>query len=644
MVLVILAGVHNISSFTGHRYRYASDLMALDNCRPPRFFLPSPQFCSVVTPLKAERWEEALRSHPDKVFVSYITHGIRDGFRIGFRFGAVTCRSTLTNMPSAKQCEQKIDEFFATECAEGRILGPFDHSFLPAVHINRLGAVPKSTPGKYRMIVDLSFPEGHSPNDGIAGEICSLKYTSVEDAAQAVLRLGCGTFMAKMDIRSAYRNIPVHPDDRWLLGMTWKQGIFVDAVLPFGLRSAPKIFNTVADALEWVVRRDGVREVFHYLDDFLVLGHPNSAECGHNLAKLLQWSQWLGFPIAFEKVEGPLTRMTFLGIEIDADAMVLRLPQEKLLALTRQLTEWKGRRWCRKSELQSLAGCLQHACKVVRPGRTFLRRVFELLRGAQHSHHYVRLNKGMRSDLAWWELFLETWNGVSLLRPHRLSTPDYEVFTDASGSFGCGAVWEHTWLQLEWPVEYREVPIAPKELVPIVVACTVWGKDWSGKVVHVHSDNEAVVAVVNSGYSKDTQLMHLTRCLFFVLAAWDIALHASHIPGVLNTAADAVSRNNLSVFFSTVQGANPIPAEIPRGLGELLMTRQPDWTEESWRTLFRSCLSQVWHHPPRRPTGRGSAVTSVFVPQPRSLRSQPRNTACQGSLPISTSRVSVHQQ
>lgn len=51
----------------------------------------------------------------------------------------------------------------------------------------------------------------------------------------------------------------------------------------------------------------------------------------------------VGFPIAFEKVEGPLMKMTFLGIEIDADAMVLRHPQEKLLVLTRQLSTWKGR-------------------------------------------------------------------------------------------------------------------------------------------------------------------------------------------------------------------------------------------------------------------------------------------------------------
>ena len=64
----------------------------------------------------------------------------------------------------------------------------------------------------------------------------------------------------------------------------------------------------------------------------------------------------------------------------------------------------------------------------------------------------------------------------------------------------------------------------PKELVTIVMACVVWGQAWRGQVVHVHSDNEAVVAVLNSGYSKDEQLMHLVRCLFFVLAAWDILL------------------------------------------------------------------------------------------------------------------------
>ena len=66
-------------------------------------------------------------------------------------------------------------------------------------------------------------------------------------------------------------NISVHSDDRWLLGMSWRGGIFIDAVLPFGLRSVPKIFNSEVDALEWIVHNVGVKKVCHYLDNFLVL-------------------------------------------------------------------------------------------------------------------------------------------------------------------------------------------------------------------------------------------------------------------------------------------------------------------------------------------------------------------------------------
>ena len=497
---------------TGQHYRYRDDLLALDGCRAPQFLLPSSRFAAIATTLNADRWQFSLRNHPEKVFVSYIVQGIRFGFRVGFRFGSVACHAATRNMPSASQCERKVSEFLASKCAAGRVLGPFDHSLLPMVHINRLGEVPKSTPGKWRLIVDLSYPDGQSPNDVIQEAHCSLTYISVDEAVRAVLRLGQGALLAKVDIRNAYRNVPVHPDDRWLLGMSWKGGIFIDTVLPFGLRSAPKIFNTMADALEWVVRENGVREIYHYLDDFLVLGAPKSTDCADGLHTLMHWTTWLGFPIAEEKVEGPSTRLTFLGIEIDSEALTLRLPDDKLRAL---LASWRGRRWCHKSELQSLAGKLQHATKVVRPGRTFLRQVFELLRATYRGHHHFRLNRGMRSDLAWWDLFLESWNGVSMLHQQRLAIPDHELYTDASGGYGCGALWASHWLQFEWPLSYIEVPIAPKELVTIVIACFLWGRAWQGQVVHVHSDNEAVVAVVNPGYSKDTQMMHLVRCLFF---------------------------------------------------------------------------------------------------------------------------------
>ena len=96
--------------------------------------------------------------------------------------------------------------------------------------------------------------------------------------------------------------------------------------------------------------------------------------------------------------------------------------------------------------------------------------------------------------------FLESWNGVSMLRPLRLLVADHHLYSDASGGFGCGAIWSSHWLQFRWPQSYSGVAIAPKELIPIVMACLVWGNSWQGQVVHAHCDNEAVVAVLNSGY------------------------------------------------------------------------------------------------------------------------------------------------
>ena len=98
----------------------------------------------------------------------------------------------------------------------------------------------------------------------------------MEEAASGILAYRQGALLAQVDIQSAYRNIPIHPDDRWLLGMIWDNAPYLDTALPFGLRSAPKIFTAVADAVEWIARQHGVKFIIHYLDDYLIIGAPNS--------------------------------------------------------------------------------------------------------------------------------------------------------------------------------------------------------------------------------------------------------------------------------------------------------------------------------------------------------------------------------
>ena len=150
-------------------------------------------------------------------------------------------------------------------------------------------------------------------------------------------------------------------------------------MLPFGLRSAPKIFNAVADALEWYVRHQGVRHIFHYLDDFIVVGSPGTPECGDAMATLLETCANLGVPVAQHKLDGPTTCLTFLGIVVDTAVGELRIPTDKLQRLQAMLQEWGDRKACGRRQLESLVGLLNHACKVVRSGRSFLRRMLDLL-------------------------------------------------------------------------------------------------------------------------------------------------------------------------------------------------------------------------------------------------------------------------
>lgn len=142
-------------------------------------------------------------------------------------------------------------------------------------------------------------------------------------------------------------------------------------------------------------------------------------------------------PLAEEKCEGPATHIIFLGIEIDSLAMELRLPVDKLRRIQDELQRWQSKRRCTKRDLQSLLGVLQHAAAVVRPGRTFLRRLYDLVPTAKAANHHLYLNAAARSDLAWWMSFIEGWNGLSLLLSQQ---PHHVVVSDASGHWGLRSI------------------------------------------------------------------------------------------------------------------------------------------------------------------------------------------------------------
>ena len=549
-----------------------------------------------------EEWLKALASHPDHAFTDYLLSGIRNGFHIGFD-RRHSCQRSTGNMQSAILHSQPVEDYLNTELRAGRIIGPLSDT--KSVQVSRFGVIPKAgQPDKWRLILDLSSPHGHSVNDGISKDLCSLKYATVDQAVRRILQLGEGSYLAKIDIQHAFRNIPVNPEDRIYLGMSWRGDLYIDTVLPFGLRSAPKIINAIADAAEWILLHTGVTNLMHYLDDFLTIGSPRSTECRENLQAITATCQKLGLPLKEEKVEGPATSLIFLGIQLDTLSMEMRLPDAKLKELQDLLVAWSTKRAVKKRDLLSLIGKLSHAAKIILPGRIFLRRMIDTASKAKQLDHWVHLTADFRSDLAWWCCFIKSWNGRAMMQVlANAQPPTATITTDASGTWGCGAFWVEAgqWIQCPWRNEWQNTPIHAKELLPIILAIATWGPYWRPSPIKVLCDNMAVVNIITSNTSRDKLVMHLLRGLHFVSAFYSIQVKIQHIAGSDNTIADAISRDHLQVFFNHAPAASPEPTPIPDPLWSILVSQQPDWLSATWQASLTSSLAIALQRAQERP-------------------------------------------
>ena len=153
----------------------------------------------------------------------------------------------------------------------------------------------------------------------------------------------------------------------------------------------PRRFTVVADALERGLLRDGLSWSIHYSDDFQTASCAGTDECTNNLRTIKSTCERLGVPLKWSKVEGPTTQLTFLGIVRDTLKGEIRLPQEKRGQLASLVSAWSHRKAYRKLELLSLIGKLAHARKVVKHGRTFLRRMIDTAQRALQLDHWIHL-------------------------------------------------------------------------------------------------------------------------------------------------------------------------------------------------------------------------------------------------------------
>ena len=305
--------------------------------------------------------------------------------------------------------------------------------------------------------------------------------------------------------------------------------------------------------------------VTHYLDDFLFIG-LDFKSCAKLLSSFEELCQELGVPLAAEKTVGPVKILTFLGLEINAEQGLVRVPKDKHQALMERVKTALGQRKISLKQLQSIIGSLNFVCKAVTPGRCFLRRLIDLTLGVKKPHHRIRLGVGAKADLQAWLLFLESFNGYSMfLDPLWWNSPDVELFTDAAMSIGYGAFFNGKWMQGRWLKQFLSYSpsIAACELLPLVIAVLAWSSRLANKKVLFWSDNQAVVTVINKQTSKCPLIMRLLRLFVLQCLKHNILFKAKYVPGAVNGIADALSRFQMENFRRLAPHSDPHMTPLP---------------------------------------------------------------------------------
>ena len=513
------------------------------------------------TPVKAEVLDRLLEGY-DATIRDTLVKGFLVGFDLGFR-GTPSSNFNVKNLASTGEVPDLVDKALEKEVAAGRMLGPLEVLPFSDFQINPIGLVPKKTPGEYRMISNLSSPKGGSVNDGIAEEFIHVSYSSLEDAIRSICRCGPSPFLAKLDIKHAFRLIPIRPSQYHLLCMRWRNKFFVDRCLPMGARSSAFIFEMFSSAIHFIAKRAGIEWLIHYLDDFLLIARSRSQSLEF-MNLFIGLLNVLGVPIAVEKTLGPLQCLEFLGYIIDILNAQIRLPQDKLQRCRDLIKAMLDKKRCRIRQIQSLAGLLQFACGVVVPGRAFLVRLYNLICGRSNPNYSVPLNREVKKDLQLWLTFLNEFNGVSLYKEQLFLSPQVlHIYTDASKSLGCGGVFGKHWFSVPWPSEWWSLQnITFLELVPIFLAVQAWGHLLRDKYVVLHTDNQALSFCINKKTSKEALVMHIIRKIVLLELTSNIMSKAKHVPGFLNGMSDALSRLKIGQFKFLHPQADDNPTSV----------------------------------------------------------------------------------
>lgn len=430
--------------------------------------------------------------------------------------------------------------------------------------VSPLGLVPKHD-GGWRRIHKLSYPPGSSVNESIPDSASAIQYVSIDNIFDLIRTSGRGCYIIKRDIRDAFRNIPVAPADRPLLAFSWGNKTYMECCLPFGLTTAPFIFNLFAEGLNWLLTAYlPLASIVHYLDDFISILPSSVGDVSKALAAFntvyIPLTDALGIPRNDSK-DAAGTVVSVLGVEIDTTLLQARMPRDKLARASSEAASLLRLDRVSHKALQRVVGFLQHCSMVIRLGRTRLQSLYsDLASFPPHQRSVRRLSHDSREDLAWWRDTLPLFNGIHFFEKSR---PLVALYTDACDS-GLGLFFFYApsrdsagdWMSAApyLPSTHAAIVdassacgdvahINTKEVSAILQAFLLHSPHWAHHRVLAFTDS----AVAFHGLSKQALRGPAHRqllMLFSIAAALDIEVQPHWLPSSENLLADALSRSD----------------------------------------------------------------------------------------------------
>lgn len=508
-----------------------------------------------MSPINIPVLQEYLTGYPDIESAEFLLKGFQYGFplHVDRTFEPPWDPIIVVNHSLARLHSAIVEEKIATELAAGRVWGP-SSTPVKGVLYSPLNLVEsKSKPGKFRLVHDLGYPRsGNSVNSHISDVHANVQYSKFDNVVDTIATLGIGALVATIDIKSAFRLMPIAPEDYKYVGFVHNTHFYTDLVTPFGARSSCQNFERFSTFIQWKVQQDAALSYSsHYLDDHIMYGGADSRDCQRIFDIFHQVCDKMGVPIAHDKTQSPRTNIVYLGLVIDTVAQEVRVPTEKLDCAVNLIRDSLSRKRVCKRYLQQIIGYLGFLCRAVRGGRSHLRRLIDLCHTLKAPHHFLHLSVGTKLDLQLWLEFLQEFNGTPIIQ-FPLFYQKHLLVSDAS-QIGFGLTCHPHFSSVKWPYQVLDKGhgIGTLELFSILVGVHLWTSKLSNSVVTIATDHMPLVTSINKQSCKSKDLMNLIRPLVLWALKYNSRIQAvfMDISDKHMVACDALSRLQIHEFL-----------------------------------------------------------------------------------------------